>query len=325
MELRRSLRRGFTLVELLVVIGIIAVLIGILLPVIGRARAAANQAACMANLRTLGQLLNNYGAEFKGSLPYGRYYASIGSASQTLNDQDNPENRSTMVWWSVLRKYMKGRDGQWDNAVRMQEERMMKAYACPDGHDATAGNDYGCNPVIMPDREFAGDPPRVAAARFSANVGNTDPTVVVNKPALIKGIYPDNVLIWDACEIPPSFSTQYCVSYGIDMKNGETQPRFNVADVPYYNFRGNPAIQANDQDAGDAGLVWPGPNKDTGDYPYAATIRWRHQRGTAANFLFGDWSVRSLRMTQLNKAGNPTGGDLYRSMLRPKRPTYFRG
>jgi prepilin-type processing-associated H-X9-DG protein len=207
--------------------------------------------------------------------------------------------------------------------VDQQQERFMKAFACPEGHDPEAGCDYGCNPVMMPDREFSGDYPAPQAQRWSVNAGNPELTKfnVAHTPSLIKNLYPDNVILWDACEIPSTFSTQFCVSYGVGMSPNDTEPKMNNYTLAQYNYRGDPGVPTIDPDH-DSKLVWPGPNKDTGDYPTGATIRWRHQKNSSANFLFADWSVRPVAMT-LVKSGLRVKGELYNKNLRPKPPAYF--
>ncbi len=67
------MRHGFTLVELLVVMGIIAVLIAVLLPALAGARHSAQQIKCGANLRTLGQAMLMNANEHRGYFPLAGY------------------------------------------------------------------------------------------------------------------------------------------------------------------------------------------------------------------------------------------------------------
>jgi len=85
------MRRAFTLIELLVVIAIIAILAGMLMPALARARAEGYKASCMNNEKNVGQLLVTYKAEHRG-MP--RWPEHLGSwKSSYLLPEDGAGNR----------------------------------------------------------------------------------------------------------------------------------------------------------------------------------------------------------------------------------------
>ena len=82
--------KGFTLVELLVVIGIIAVLVSLLLPALSRAREAANKTRCLSNLHQIGIYLQQYQTQFHGAVPVynlSNYAAELGYFAYSDRDK----------------------------------------------------------------------------------------------------------------------------------------------------------------------------------------------------------------------------------------------
>jgi prepilin-type processing-associated H-X9-DG protein len=94
---RNSRRVGFTLVELLVVIGIIALLIGILLPSLRKAKEQAASVKCMSNMRQIALAIIAYGNDNKGILPD---YAGGTGLPPGVTDP-----RQSMAWIAWQRKY----------------------------------------------------------------------------------------------------------------------------------------------------------------------------------------------------------------------------
>lgn len=118
----RKRQRGFTLVELLVVIGIIALLISILLPSLAKARASAQKVACAANLRQLGTMLMMYADDNKGVILPGGGYSYMTKGDYHLNDAPGSNGNSSFK--NFVTTYLKG-DG---NNLRFNTPQVL---VCP--------------------------------------------------------------------------------------------------------------------------------------------------------------------------------------------------
>jgi prepilin-type N-terminal cleavage/methylation domain-containing protein len=142
--------QGFTLVELLVVIGIIALLISILLPSLARARESANQIKCVSNLRSLYQATLLYANGSKG-------WMMPATAAGSSTAEGN--------WWgvSLLGPQFGYTDGDTKSAAQQAEiaERVAKMLDCPTGEkdpSAVYKVDYVYNGWFGDFRAYTGNP-----------------------------------------------------------------------------------------------------------------------------------------------------------------------
>src|SRR5579864_6502419 len=103
---RRNVSHAFTLVELLVVIGIIAILTTILLPALRKARASAQAVSCQSNMRQIGAAFAMYADESHGQMP------AAGDDGDTHNPITMPDKMgwaSSALWINIASKELTGK------------------------------------------------------------------------------------------------------------------------------------------------------------------------------------------------------------------------
>ncbi|CAN5636448.1 hypothetical protein BH09PLA1_BH09PLA1_17670 [soil metagenome] len=349
MKTHPAYRKAFTLVELLVVIGIIAVLISVLLPALSKARGRAQTISCQSNLRQVMLAARTYAAENRDSLPWGFIF---NRENPTTGRPTDSGTSGYIAWFSLLNKYMGQKNPEvllldgttiyYDGATKT---KMNPAFRCPavDSGVFKQQVHYYNHPVAMP---------HMPHERKSYGKNAISPSKIG------RDLYSDNALFWDtSCfsaaveDCPGMFWVQTGVQ-GYDLgpsriDGSQLRHPTSGPPLPQTRYR-KPGDRYYDQQAYEGKLLWingpigfptdayivtlnrgpevGGANIDSGGgltFNYGGP-RWRHN-GFGCNVAFADGSVRTFflnksRLIPTTGTGTYWYNDFLRSYIMIKWP-----
>lgn len=281
-RLRRQ--HGFTLVELLVVIGIIALLISMLLPGLNKAREQANSVRCAAQLRQIGQALYIYATNNKGLAPWGDAFAQGNSTSSS----GGTALLNSWFWMDTISIQL----GVKPNATGVKVDQTSRIFKCPSAIEqplptwaaADYGNTYTGNWRLL--APTAWDP--YALTPFKQHKLQTKRGAEV-------------MAVWDGLVNLADWST------GIGQPTSYQLHSYMNGWGPLYIY-GTPGLEATYEDKMILGNYGSGDNTPAG-YKLANRdgaepwngpgMRFRHANNTSGNFLFTDGHVESRKLGEV--------------------------
>ena len=143
-SMRLNRRRAFTLIELMIVIAIIGVLVGLLMPTLGKARESARRATCLSNLRQVHQSFLLFAEEYDGRVPIG-YRAIQGKPVKQFNSMIYSGTSQKFCLFGML--YQSG------------YLKQPEVFYCPSNSDPQStfnSSDNPWPPAVVPDKSCFG-------------------------------------------------------------------------------------------------------------------------------------------------------------------------
>ncbi len=141
---RRRAARGFSLVDVLVSIGVIAVLIALLMPSLGKVRETARQAVCGSNLRQVGIGVNLFADRHDGKLPSSVFLDRNSTYRRHIPDAA-AQRYTVLIHMRTINYLGAATSGLWDGLGKLYEESIPPAGAifyCPSHKGEHTFNKY---------------------------------------------------------------------------------------------------------------------------------------------------------------------------------------